>query len=290
MISVKKALANLNTKNLPQAIFSIDSRLNENLRQFIAQHKSPTYLFGFRLGEDEHRKAFKIIGTLIEDEWATENALQGEDWIILQVHKRKKQQFVFPQDDSHFSRFKDRYQYSTLLAALPYVKQKRIALDVGGHIGFYSSALLDTFERVIAFEPSPTNIKCFAQNCPEAKLYTCGLGDHEGVVDLNIAHDNSGNNSIVEAFGSDKVRIDLKTLDSFGFTEIDLIKIDVQGYEEKMLIGAKETILKNKPILIVEVVVHKNSPPNQRVLDLLQSYGYETVNTMGKDFIMRAKE
>jgi FkbM family methyltransferase len=47
--------------------------------------------------------------------------------------------------------------------------------------------------------------------------------------------------------------VDVNTLDSFEFNNVSVLKIDVQGYEPKVLDGAKETILKNKPVIFIEV-------------------------------------
>mgnify|MGYP001603133105 CR=1 FL=1 len=197
-----------------------------------------------------------------------------------------KQNFDFPKTDNHFNRQKDRYQFHTLLAALAFVPEKKIAIDIGGHIGLYSAALLDSFKRVVAFEPSPINARCFKKNAPNAKLYEVALGAVAGKTELHIAADNTGNNSIVESFGEEKVSIKVETLDSFEFSNISLIKIDVQGYEEQVLIGAKKTISINKPIIIIELITHKNSPPNEAAMKILTDYSYKTLAVMGKDYIM----
>jgi hypothetical protein len=47
--------------------------------------------------------------------------------------------------------------------------------------------------------------------------------------------------------------VDVNTLDSFNIENVSVLKIDVQGYEPKVLDGAKETILKNKPVIFIEV-------------------------------------
>lgn len=242
-------------------------------------------VFKFRYSKD-YRKAYKIIAAVIEDAWAVKDVAQDDACITIKAERRVKTNFEFPKTDNHFNRHKDRYQFHTLLAALSFVFEKNTALDIGGHIGLYSSALLDSFKAVIAFEPSPSNIKCFKKNASKAKLHEVALGDVSGNIELNIADDNTGNNSIVESFGGSKILTKIDTLDSFNFQDVSLIKIDVQGYEEQVLIGAKETILKNKPIIIVELITHKNSPPNEAAMKILESYGYITLAIMGKDYIM----
>lgn len=270
--------------------FKVNAQLEEVIKKESAGIESGVFNFKYVTSKTNLQKALKLIANAIEDSWAVHQVHLEEDKaggiIQLQVSKRKKQQFMFPNGDQHFNRNKDRYQYHTFLAALSLIKQTRTAIDIGGHIGFYSSAMLDVFKQVEAFEPSPINAKCFVHNVPKANLNRYGLGEQNQKVKLHLAEDNSGNSSIVEEFGHHAVEIEIKTLDSFNFNNIDLIKIDVQGYEEQVLLGAKETILKNKPVIIAELITHKNSPPNQAALKILDSYHYKTSLVMGKDYIL----
>lgn len=274
-------------KNINTPIFKIGNSLEQDFKRYIRENKSSSHTFVFvQKQEVELKKAYKLIASLIEDDWATKDVTQKENYIEVSVKKRKKTKFVYPKNDTHFNKNKDRYQYHTLLGALSFVKEKRTAIDIGGHIGLYSSALLDTFQNVHGFEPSPINSKCFVQNVPTAILHTCGLGDKEYVATLNMADDNTGNNSIVESFGQGKVNIQVKTLDSFDFIDVDLIKIDVQGFEEQVLLGAEKTLKDNDPVLIVELITHKDSPPNESALSILVKYGYNVRLIIGKDYIL----
>lgn len=269
-------------------VFEIDNDLEKKFEKSKII-KVEELSLNFKIIKEDDKKNFKRISTLIEDHWSVKNVSKKKGMISLDLVKRKKTKLAFPKGDNHFDRNKDRYQFHTLLAALIYVKHKRLAIDIGGHVGLYSSALTDTFDKVVAFEPSPDNAKCFRQNASRAFLHEMALGEKKDEVYLNIATDNTGNNSIVESFGDKKVKIPVNTLDSFGFSDVDLIKIDVQGYEEQVLKGAKKTLENNWPIIIVELITHKNDPPNKKALDLLTSYGYKTLTTIGKDYIMGPK-
>lgn len=61
------------------------------------------------------------------------------------------------------------------------------------------------------------------------------------------------------------------TLDGFGLSHCHLIKIDVEGMELQVLLGAQETLRRHRPILFVE-----NNGPNgsPQVIDLLRALGY----------------
>jgi hypothetical protein len=70
--------------------------------------------------------------------------------------------------------------------------------------------------------------------------------------------------------------IDIRTatLDSFGFDDLDLIKIDVEGHESEVLDGAQVTITKSRPALIVEIEQRHNRLPISAIMKGIQDLGY----------------
>lgn len=64
----------------------------------------------------------------------------------------------------------------------------------------------------------------------------------------------------------------LYTLDEFNFVNVDYIKIDVDGYEEKVLQGAVNTIMKYKPVIVLEA---ENG--DRRAIEYLLVLGYDIV-------------
>lgn len=77
--------------------------------------------------------------------------------------------------------------------------------------------------------------------------------------------------------------IGITTLDNYELQDIDLLKIDVQGYELKVLQGAKETLRGNKPVVIVEVVANGKLDP--RPGQFLTVLGATLVQRTSKDAI-----
>ena len=72
----------------------------------------------------------------------------------------------------------------------------------------------------------------------------------------------------------------VKTIDSFGWTDVDLIKIDVEGYEMKVLEGAEET-LTNTNLLMIELNnnTKKYGSSNQQIEGYLKELGFhEMIN------------
>ena len=88
-----------------------------------------------------------------------------------------------------------------------------------------------------------------------------------------------------------KVPVQQKTLDSFNFSNVDYIKIDVEGHELKVLKGATNTIKKYNPLIIMEengsAVLWKKGKSNEAI-DYLLSLNYKIVDKWKNDYIMES--
>jgi FkbM family methyltransferase len=207
--------------------------------------------------------------------------------------------FWFPDYDNHFPRMlkksleKDgvlRYQWRAREAAIKHCTNHRICIDIGANVGLWSCELVDHFQQVIAFEPVNEFIQCYRKNVKKNNylIHECALGRQESFINMNIVEGNTGHSHIDESsLGTGS--IPLKTLDSFNFQEIDLIKIDVEGFEEEILAGAMTTIIRNKPIIVVEQQTHeyKDARTDLPSVKILQSLGYKVVDQFKKDWVLK---
>jgi FkbM family methyltransferase len=145
------------------------------------------------------------------------------------------------------------------------IKPGMTILDIGANIGETSMAfskLAGEKGRVFSFEPDP---QTFAHLLTHLELNACtnvipfnkGLGQKEGELFLEEGEHNSGGNRISPDQRRGK-KIAVTTLDQFlkenGVEKIDFIKIDVEGYEYNVLLGAGETITKHHPAFFIELV------------------------------------
>ena len=133
-----------------------------------------------------------------------------------------------------------------------YVKDKQLrrVIDIGAWWGPWSLWWHDKAQHVEIFEPNQQIIPKLKKNIKDllnCKLYEVALGDKLGNVSMECAS-HSGTYHIKDTNGS----ISLKTLDSFEFDCVDIIKIDAEGYEVPVLEGARNTIIKNKPWIQIE--------------------------------------
>lgn len=177
------------------------------------------------------------------------------------------------------------------------VKEPWNIMDVGANIGTtaLTFAQLASKGRVIAFEPNSTNFKRLSENASlnQAKnisLNNVGLGSKDEQVKLYVIDEtNPGMNRILNgASVQDSVRsevITIKRLDDFltkeALERVDLVKIDVEGYEFNVLKGAERILNEFKPVLFIEVNddnISQNGSSAKELITHLAQKGYTIFN------------
>lgn len=136
-----------------------------------------------------------------------------------------------------------------------------LAIDVGANVGFITVPLAKHAQevggRVIAIEPLPRNIERLARHAAYAgversvEVVACAVGDAPGQVKMTVAAESGFTSNGVAsrlhedlfAVDADSPRVAVDTLDAIcerrGIGVIDVIKIDVEGFEPFVLRGAK---------------------------------------------------
>jgi FkbM family methyltransferase len=199
--------------------------------------------------------------------------------------------FYFPDNERHFTALGDEvanYQRSQREKAYEYVKNWRCAVDIGAHVGIFSRDFAQRFERVVAFEPMPSTRECLLRNVPanvDVKPFACG--SHSGKVLMQRTSKNSGGSRIVHDVTLHRlIEAEVVTLDSFGFEAVDLIKLDVEGFESDAILGAEQTMRRCRPVVIAE---EKLKPGNldhvKHASELLLGFGYSKGELVGADRI-----
>ena len=152
--------------------------------------------------------------------------------------------------------------------ALKYIKQWRVCLDIGSNIGQWTRPLAKRFDSVVCFEPNPNFRECFNKNITEDNvlLWPYGLSDKEHTASQDF------NSTILQNEDGD---ISCRTLDSFGLTNVDFVKIDVDGFEVPLLQGAEKTLTENNPVINIEMKESKRPDIVSRSKQILENYGYK---------------
>jgi FkbM family methyltransferase len=137
----------------------------------------------------------------------------------------------------------------------------RIAIDVGANKGVYSHLLARLAAQVQAFEPNPKLFRVLTRTLPaNVVAHRMALSDREGMAELIIPRSSHGYSNQTASLnprkrneGAGIVAVPQRRLDSFGFNNVGFIKIDVEGFEQAVLEGARDTIMRERPVIQVEL-------------------------------------
>lgn len=168
------------------------------------------------------------------------------------------------------------------------VKKGMTVIDIGAHHGYYSlyfAKCVGPTGRVFSFEPVPENFALLRKNIllnniswietfPDA-LFSCTKDISFAAPDESLA---SGDGSLVEGRGGRQILVHAVTLDSFctpAQIRPDVIKMDVEGAELDVLLGAREIITRYSPKLLIELHHFDGNVAAHPVPRLLESRDYE---------------
>ena len=160
-----------------------------------------------------------------------------------------------------------------------------IAVDVGANVGFFAYALADIADRVLAFEPNP-DYACFARWMlrGRAEVREIALSDQPGRGTLSVPLSEEG--MILHLAGSLKgthsqfrnvktYDVEVRTLDQLGLVGVRFVKADVEGSEREVLDGARATIARDRPIILLELLSGTHADPAAETAAICESFGYE---------------
>lgn len=138
--------------------------------------------------------------------------------------------------------------------------------DVGANFGHYAITLAGALNRnctVHAFEPFPPNLERLRTNIAlnqmeqTIEVHAVGLSDSNGTGLMTTRIDNSGAATLAQTGKDDGHHVMLTTLDAFclehRIERLDFMKIDIEGYEEKLLAGGADTFRKHRPLILIEL-------------------------------------
>lgn len=206
---------------------------------------------------------------------------------------KEVQGWWLPEKESHIQDYfkavnQPQYQPVHQQTALQYCRQFRVAVDIGAHVGLWARGLTDKFEKVVCFEPCDQFADILIKNAPKVHtIHRCALGWREGFVKLDITPENTGSTHVERgAVGLTPMR----PLDDFQLTDVDFIKIDVEGYELDVIKGAINTLKDNNPVVIVEQkdrYVIPEEGKHAAVRFLMRELQYRVIDKVVDDWILR---
>ena len=146
---------------------------------------------------------------------------------------------------------------ATIDRALPLVKGRRAALQAGACLGIFPLHLAKMFEAVYAFEPDPKLFRksVMLGNVANIVWFNAALGYERRLVHTECRRRDGSSRPAHEGltFTIAGGIIPTMRVDDLALSALDLLCLDVEGAEFEALKGAKETIDRCRPVLIVEI-------------------------------------
>lgn len=224
---------------------------------------------------------------LVNGLWIPKGDAQLFDGLQADVKKHKR-----PMIDGRVA-----WRYDRIAAALEFLpaNRRRVAIDVGAHIGLWTRWLARDFVCTHAFEPIKRHLACLRQNLFDdygyVEIHNCALGDVQGSIAMCGTISTSGRSHVYDPCLTSKVTEEARCfpLDFYEYEDVDFIKIDVEGYETHVLEGARKTIKANHPVIVIEQLGHEERYGETRdgALALLKRWGMvELRENMKGDYYM----
>lgn len=189
------------------------------------------------------------------------------------------------------SDMQNNYQDKCDIEVLSRTSHRRTAIDVGGNVGLMTRRYAAAFNHVHSFEPVTENFSCLYYNTEDldnVTVYKQGLGETQKEVEIVLPYSTTscGSWSITDFKNNKEEKrsesINITTLDSYNFKDVDFIKLDIQGYEMQVLEGAVNTLKEYKPTLLIETK-SAGKDMSLPIGRFIAQFGYRQAKKINKD-------
>ena len=153
----------------------------------------------------------------------------------------------------------------------------RVAIDGGANTGQWTRKLATRFQEVIAIEPHPKTVRHLRATAPfnarvlEGAIWNCS--EWKTLIlypDLRVCRISEHDFLYSMGKGTNGVEVPCFPIDALRLTNVDFIKLDVEGAEAEALEGAVETINASRPVLLIELHSTKARERIKRLLTLFE--------------------
>jgi len=180
--------------------------------------------------------------------YAVENwQLQDADYSELVENRRG---WLWPKADKFCWKYMRKWPDIPELLSKHVVK-KGAVLQAGGNCGFYACKYAELYRRVYTVEPDPVNFHCLLENTRRhghVWPYRAALGETGDMISLELPHQKNVGTYFVKGKGD----IPQITIDGMKIQYLDLIHLDIEGYELFALKGAVKTLEHCQPTVAIE--------------------------------------
>ena len=170
-----------------------------------------------------------------------------------------------------------------------------LAIDIGANVGFWSRDFCEMFNKVIGYEPMAYNLECLEKNVTSENfiIKKYALSRTPGTQEIFYTLNNNCGSPSFQLYNirNDKdilsMKVPVKQLDN-DLNDISdehksncYMKLDVQGHEKDVLIGADNFIKKYEPIITIEITENKKRHKWKR---FFATYGYRLLLKYKKEY------
>lgn len=163
------------------------------------------------------------------------------------------------------------YENSEIAFFKKYCRDDMVFIDVGGNVGLYSALALHTLNskgKIITLEPHPESFALLSKNvevnqktrgiedAPQINLFKMAASSQSGSRTLALNPENKADNRVSDAPAEwESIPIEAKSMDDLlaeqGIEEVNFVKMDVQGYEHRIVSGFMETLRRSKKTIVL---------------------------------------
>lgn len=194
------------------------------------------------------------------------------------------------------------YEKNEMLTMQSLLNEESIVIDIGANIGYFSlmAAKKCSKGKIYSFEPASKNFRKLEEHIHLNKLknvipFRCAVSDTNEKTEFYLSDsDNSGMSGLkpAENFSGETELVDCIRLDDavalHNIQTINLVKIDTEGSEMKVLKGMEQIIKEQQPVLLIEVSVNNQALYGNDIKDIfttLYTYGYKSYNIIDRNIL-----
>jgi FkbM family methyltransferase len=163
----------------------------------------------------------------------------------------------------------------------------KISIDIGAAEGLYLYVLQKHSAACVGFEPNPLSYQHLKSCFSGVRLESCALSSASGESELRVpvvdeipycgfgTIERENDVDIFRGQEPRRISVPVRTLDSFGFENVGMIKIDVEGHEWDVIRGAIETIERSRPNLMIEIEERHKKGNFAKINEFFEARGYD---------------
>lgn len=166
------------------------------------------------------------------------------------------------------------YEHSEQALFAKYLHEDMTLVDIGANIGLYTALSMHRLNecgRIIAFEPHPQTYEFLQKNvaanrsngreCPRVDTFNLAATPEPAIQELRLNPENRGDNRMYHGTYQGKKEewdsLPVKgrpvddVLEELGIQEVNFVKIDIQGYEQKAISGFQRTLARSQHVILL---------------------------------------